>query len=67
MTDKDEELLGLLKINAREPVAALARKLGVSLTRGESGVRDFLGPLVTSAASWPPPCSLLSFPRSRIS
>jgi DNA-binding Lrp family transcriptional regulator len=32
MTAKDEELLGLLKVNAREPVAALARKLGVSRT-----------------------------------
>ena len=32
MTDKDEELLGHLKLNAREPVAALARKLGVSRT-----------------------------------
>ncbi len=32
MTDKDEDLLGLLKLNAREPIAALARKLGVSRT-----------------------------------
>ena len=32
VSDKDEELLGLLKVNAREPVAALARKLGVSRT-----------------------------------
>lgn len=32
MTAKDEELLGLLRVNAREPVAALARKLGVSRT-----------------------------------
>ena len=32
MSEKDEELLSLLKVNAREPVAALARKLGVSRT-----------------------------------
>ena len=32
LTTKDEELIGLLKVNAREPVAALARKLGVSRT-----------------------------------
>jgi DNA-binding Lrp family transcriptional regulator len=32
MTEKDEELLGFLRVNAREPVAALARKLGVSRT-----------------------------------
>lgn len=31
-TSKDEELLALLKVNAREPVAALARKLGLSRT-----------------------------------
>jgi DNA-binding Lrp family transcriptional regulator len=31
-TDKDEELLGLLRLNAREPVASLARKLGLSRT-----------------------------------
>jgi DNA-binding Lrp family transcriptional regulator len=30
MSEKDDELLGLLKLNAREPVASLARKLGVS-------------------------------------
>jgi DNA-binding Lrp family transcriptional regulator len=30
LTDKDEELLALLRANAREPVASLARKLGVS-------------------------------------
>ena len=29
---KDDQLIGLLKLNAREPVAALARKLGVSRT-----------------------------------
>ena len=32
LTAKDEELIILLKANAREPVAALARKLGVSRT-----------------------------------
>jgi DNA-binding Lrp family transcriptional regulator len=32
MTEKDNDLLGLLKLNAREPVASLARKLGVSRT-----------------------------------
>lgn len=31
-TDKDQELIGLLKVNAREPVATLARKLGLSRT-----------------------------------
>jgi DNA-binding Lrp family transcriptional regulator len=30
LSEKDEELLALLKLNAREPVASLARKLGVS-------------------------------------
>jgi DNA-binding Lrp family transcriptional regulator len=32
MTDKDEELVALLRVNAREPVASLARKLGLSRT-----------------------------------
>jgi DNA-binding Lrp family transcriptional regulator len=32
MRSKDDELLGLLRLNAREPVASLARKLGVSRT-----------------------------------
>ena len=32
LTVKDLELLALLKSNAREPVAALARKLGISRT-----------------------------------
>ena len=27
---KDEELIALLRVNAREPVASLARKLGLS-------------------------------------
>ena len=30
MTPKDNELLALLRLNAREPVSSLARKLGVS-------------------------------------
>lgn len=30
LTPKDEELIALLRLNAREPVSALARKLGVS-------------------------------------
>ena len=32
LTSKDEELIALLRSNAREPVASLARKLGVSRT-----------------------------------
>ena len=32
LTPKDEELLALLRVNAREPVASLARKLGLSRT-----------------------------------
>jgi DNA-binding Lrp family transcriptional regulator len=32
LTVKDEELINMLRVNAREPVAALARKLGVSRT-----------------------------------
>ena len=32
ITPKDEELLALLKADSREPVAALARKLGLSRT-----------------------------------
>jgi DNA-binding Lrp family transcriptional regulator len=32
MTAKDEELIALLKADSREPVAALARKLGLSRT-----------------------------------
>jgi DNA-binding Lrp family transcriptional regulator len=36
---KDEELLGLLRLNAREPVAALARKLGLSRTTVQDRLR----------------------------
>ena len=32
LTPKDEELINVLRANAREPVASLARKLGVSRT-----------------------------------
>jgi DNA-binding Lrp family transcriptional regulator len=32
LTSKDEELIGLLRLNAREPVASLARKLNLSRT-----------------------------------
>ena len=32
ITPKDEELIALLKVDSREPVAALARKLGLSRT-----------------------------------
>lgn len=32
LTRKDEDLIALLKLNAREPVASLARKLGLSRT-----------------------------------
>ena len=44
MSEKDQELLGLLRLNAREPVAALARKLGISRTT----VQDRLRKLETS-------------------
>jgi DNA-binding Lrp family transcriptional regulator len=39
MSDKDEEFVGLLKLNAREPVASLARKLGVSRTTVQDRLR----------------------------
>jgi len=44
LNDKDEALIGLLKLNAREPVASLARKLDVS----RSTVQDRLKRLETS-------------------
>lgn len=44
VTHKDEALLGLLRLNAREPVASLARKLGLSRTT----VQDRLRKLETS-------------------
>ena len=39
MTPKDRELLGLLRLNAREPVSALARRLGVSRSTVQDRVR----------------------------
>jgi DNA-binding Lrp family transcriptional regulator len=39
MTTKDDDLLGLLRLNAREPVASLARKLGVSRTTVQDRLR----------------------------
>jgi DNA-binding Lrp family transcriptional regulator len=39
MTEKDQELLGLLRLNAREPVASLARKLGLSRSTVQDRLR----------------------------
>jgi DNA-binding Lrp family transcriptional regulator len=39
ITPKDEELIALLKVDAREPVAALARKLGLSRTTVQDRLR----------------------------
>lgn len=39
ITPKDEELIALLKANAREPVASLARKLGLSRTTVQDRLR----------------------------
>lgn len=39
MTAKNQELLSLLRVNAREPVAALARKLGLSRTTVQDRLR----------------------------
>jgi DNA-binding Lrp family transcriptional regulator len=38
-TAKDEELLALLRLNAREPIASLARKLGLSRTTVQDRLR----------------------------
>jgi DNA-binding Lrp family transcriptional regulator len=38
-TNKDQELLGLLRLNAREPVASLARKLSLSRTTVQDRLR----------------------------
>ena len=46
ITPKDAELIALLRLNAREPVASLARKLGVS----RSTVQDRLARLEASGA-----------------
>ncbi len=39
LTPKDEELIALLRVDAREPVASLARKLGVSRTTIQDRLR----------------------------
>lgn len=39
ITPKDEELIALLKVDSREPVASLARKLGVSRTTVQDRLR----------------------------
>ncbi|QPC41367.1 Lrp/AsnC family transcriptional regulator [Kaustia mangrovi] len=39
ITDKDEELISLLKSNAREPVSSLARKMGVSRSTVQDRLR----------------------------
>jgi DNA-binding Lrp family transcriptional regulator len=39
ITPKDEELISLLKVDSREPVAALARKLGLSRTTVQDRLR----------------------------
>lgn len=39
VTPKDEELIALLKADAREPVASLARKLGLSRTTVQDRLR----------------------------
>jgi DNA-binding Lrp family transcriptional regulator len=39
MTDKDQDLLALLRLNAREPVASLARKLTLSRTTVQDRLR----------------------------
>jgi len=39
LTAKDQELISLLQVNAREPVSALARKLGLSRTTVQDRLR----------------------------
>lgn len=39
ITDKDADLIALLRVNARESVASLARKLGVSRTTAQDRIR----------------------------
>ncbi len=39
LTDKDRELIALLRVNAREPVASLARKLNISRTTVQDRLR----------------------------
>ena len=39
ITSKDEQLIALLRLNAREPIASLARKLGLSRTTVQDRLR----------------------------
>jgi DNA-binding Lrp family transcriptional regulator len=39
LTPKDQDLIALLRVNAREPVSALARKLGLSRTTVQDRLR----------------------------
>ena len=39
ITSEDEELIALLRLNAREPIASLARKLGLSRTTVQDRLR----------------------------
>jgi DNA-binding Lrp family transcriptional regulator len=39
LTPKDQELISLLRVNAREPVSALARKLGLSRSTVQDRLR----------------------------
>ena len=41
ITPKDEELIALLRVDAREPVASLARKLGLSRTTVQDRLRGW--------------------------
>ncbi|TGW07841.1 AsnC family protein, partial [Mesorhizobium sp. M2D.F.Ca.ET.145.01.1.1] len=40
LTEKDRQLLALMQKNAREPVASLARQLGVSRTALQEGIQE---------------------------
>ena len=51
ITPKDEELLALLKVDSREPVTALARKLGLSRTTVQDRLRRLEESGVISAYS----------------
>ena len=51
ITTKDEELIALLKMDAREPVASLARKLGLSRTTVQDRLRRLEGSGVISGYS----------------
>ena len=43
LTPKDQELIALLKLNAREPVAVLGRKLGLSRTTVQDRLKRLEG------------------------